>query len=79
MEDYLITTQVNFINTQTGEVIFNSQFSKPLSVLVQSDDNFMKYFRSFIRGVRQCKHCALTITVANDRETPKVVEQSIVF
>lgn len=77
MEDYLITIQANFVDTETGEVIFWTQFSKPLSVFLDFD--VIKYVDSFKRGVRQRKHIALTLTVVSDREIPKVVQQQICF
>ena len=79
MEDYLITCQVNFVDTQTGEVIFQSQFSKPLSVFSSDASNILKYISSFYRGVRQRKHVALSLTVASDREIPQVVQSQIAF
>lgn len=79
MEDFLITLQVNFVDTSTGEVLFSSQFSKPLSIFGSDVSNYCKYFDSFFRGVRQRKHVALTLTIVNDREIPKVLEQNICF
>ena len=79
MEDYLITCQANFVDTETGEVIFQTQFSKPLSVFTSDSSNILKYMQSFYRGVRQRKHVALTLTVASDREIPQVVQSQIVF
>ena len=79
MEDYLITCQVNFVDTETGEVIFQSQFSKPLSVFSSDSSNILKYILSFYRGVRQRKHVALTLTIASDREIPQVLQSQIVF
>ena len=79
MEDYLIMCQANFVDTETGEVIFQTQFSKPLSVFTSDSSNILKYMQSFYRGVRQRKHVALTLTVASDREIPQVVQSQIVF
>ena len=79
MEDYLITCQANFVDTETGEVIFNSQFSKPLSVFSSDSSNILKYISSFYRGVRQRKHVALSLTFASDREIPSVVQSQIAF
>lgn len=79
MEDFLITCQVNFVDTETGEVIFNSQFSKPLSVFSSDSSNIQKYILSFYRGVRQRKHVALSLTIACDREIPQVVQSHIAF
>lgn len=79
MEDFLITLQVSFVDTETGEVIFTSQFSKPLSIFGSDVTNYCKYFESFFRGVRQRKHVALTLTIFNDREIPLPVQQNIVF
>lgn len=79
MEDYLITCQVNFVDTKTGEIIFQTQFSKPLSVFSFDSSNILKYIISFYRGVRQRKHVALSFTLASDREIPNVVQSQIVF
>lgn len=79
MEDFLITLQVSFVDTETGEVIFTSQFSKPLSIFGSDVTNYCKYFDSFFRGVRQRKKVALTLTIVNDREITKSVEQYICF
>lgn len=79
MEDFLITLQVSFVDTETGEVIFTSQFSKPLSVFGSDVTNYCKYFDSFFRGVRMKKHVALTLTIVNDREISVPVQQNIVF
>lgn len=79
MEDFLITLQVSFVDTQTGEVFFTSQFSKPLSVFGKDVTNYCKYFDSFFRGVRQRKHVAMNLTIVNDREIPQVVESNICF
>lgn len=79
MEDYLITCQVNFVDTESGEVIFQSQFSKPLSVFSSDSVDILRYVQSFYRGVRQRKHVALTMTIVSDGEFPKVVQQNIVF
>ena len=40
MEDFLITLQVSFVDTETGEVIFTSQFSKPLSIFGSDVTNY---------------------------------------
>ena len=77
MEDFLITCQASFVDTETGEVIFQTQFSKPLSCFLNTD--ILRYIDSFKRGVCQRKHAALTLTVVSDREIPKVVEQQICF
>ena len=79
MEDYLITCQANFVDTDTGEVIFQTQFSKPLSVFTSDSSNILKYMQSFYRGVRQRKHVALTLTLVCDREIPQVVQSQIAF
>lgn len=79
MEDYLITCQANFVDTETGEVIFQTQFSKPLSVFSSDSSNILKYIHSFYRGVRQRKHVALSFTIASDREIPQVVQSQIAF
>lgn len=79
MEDFLITCQTNFVDTETGEVIFQNQFSKPLSVFTSDTSNILKYIHSFYRGVRQRKHVAISITLACDREIPQVVQSQIAF
>ena len=79
MEDYLITCHANFVDTESGEVIFQTQFSKPLSVFSSDSSNILKYIYSFYRGVRQRKHVALSLTLACDREIPQVVQSQIVF
>lgn len=79
MEDFLITCQTNFVDTETGEVIFQTQFSKPLSVFTSDTSNILKYIHSFYRGVRQRKHVAISITLACDREIPQVVQSQIAF
>ena len=79
MEDFLITLQVSFVDTETGEILFGCQFSKPLSVFSSDVTNFTKYFYSFFRGVRMRKKVALTITIVNDREIPQFVEGNLVF
>ena len=79
MEDYLITCQTNFVDTETGEVIFQSHFSKPLSVFSSDSSNILKYIHSFYRGVRQRKHVALSFTLACDREISQVVQSQIAF
>lgn len=79
MEDYLIACKVNFVDTETGEVIFETQFSKPLSVFSSDSSNILKYIYSFYRGVRQRKHVALSFTIVCDREIPKVVQSQIAF
>ena len=50
MEDYLITFSVSFADSETGEVLANSLFKKPLSML--TDEDITKYFHSFLRGIR---------------------------
>ena len=79
MEDFLITLQVSFVDTESGEIIFTSQFSKPLSIFGSDVSNYCKYFDSFFRGVRQRKKVALTLTIANDREIPVPIQQNIPF
>ena len=79
MEDFLITLQVSFVDTQTGEILFRSQFSNPLSIFGSDVTNYCKYFDSFFRGVRMRKHVALSLTIVNDREIPQSVEGNLVF
>ena len=74
MEDFLITCQANFVDTETGEVIFQTQFSKPLSVFSSDSSNILKYINSFYRGVRHRKHVALSFILACDREIPQIVQ-----
>ena len=56
MEDYLITCQTNFVDTETGEVIFQTQFSKPLSVFTSDSSNILKYINSFYRAYADGHH-----------------------
>lgn len=74
MEDYLITLTGSFVDTETGEVLSNFQFSKPLSLF---HDCYQKYFDCFERGVRQGRKVTLHIDVINDRELPKVKQTTI--
>lgn len=79
MEDFLITLQVSFVDTQTGEILFTSQFSKPLSIFGSDVTNYCKYFDFFFRGVRLRKHVAMNLTIVNDREIPQVVDSNLCF
>ena len=79
MEDFLITLQVSFVDTETGEILFRSQFSKPLSIFGSDVTNYCKYFDSFFRGVRMRKKVALTLTIVNDGEILQSVEGNLVF
>lgn len=77
MEDFLFTIEPTFCNSETGEIIWKTKFSKPLSVL--EDEDLNKYFHAFIRAIRAGNKVALTLSVARDRDLPKVVEQKICF
>lgn len=72
MEDYLITLHVSFVDTDTGEVLANSHFSKPLSVFGSDVSNYCRYFDSFFRGVRQGKSVAMSLLISLDRDLPDV-------
>lgn len=72
MEDYLITLDVSFADTETGEVLAKSKFSKPLSVLGSDVSNYCKYFDAFFRGVRSGRKVAMSILVSLDRDLPEV-------
>lgn len=70
MEDYLLTLSGSFVDTDSGEVLSNFQFHKPLSLF--TDEDYKRYFDSFFRGVRQNRKVALYLHLVNDRELPKV-------
>ena len=77
MEDYLITFNVSFVDTETGEIFAKSVFSKPLSVLGSDITNYCKYFDSFFRGVRSGRKIALSLVASLDRDLHEVKQLSI--
>lgn len=77
MEDFLLTLTASFVDTDTGEVLANAQFSKPLSLF--TPDNYQKYFESALRGIRQGRKISLYVLFTLDRNLPKVKEQTFSF
>lgn len=75
MEDYLLTIIAELVDSSTGEVLYKSTSSKPLSLLSEVD--YCKYIDSFIRGIRQGKDVAITLSICKDRDiqtSPKQLE-----
>lgn len=77
MEDYLLSVSTSMADSETGEVLYNSLFHKPLSVL--SDDDILKFFHSFQRGVRSGKSVAWYLQVSKERDLPKTPVQTKCF
>lgn len=77
MEDYLLTFSINMVDSSTGEVLFNSQFSKPLSVFTNYD--IIRYVDSFQRGLRQGKNVAISFIISKDRDLKRDVKQTELF
>ena len=75
MEDYLLTLSGSFVDTDSGEVLSNFQFHKPLSLF--NVDDYKRYFDSFIRGVRHGRKVALYLHLVNDRELPKFEQKEL--
>lgn len=79
MEDFLITLQCNFVDTETGEVLTSTQFSLPMSIIRNEPLRYTRYFDSFFRGVFSGRKLAMSITLVNDRDLPQVVQSSLCF
>lgn len=77
MEDKLICIDAHFVDTSTGEVISHSKSNKPISIL--SDEDVLRLFHSFMRGIRQDKKIAVSIHLYADRDLPSIVEQKLIF
>ena len=77
MEDKLICIDAHFVDSSSGEVISHSKNNKPLSII--SDDDVLRLFHSFMRGIRQDKKIAVSIYLYADRDLPTIVEQKLIF
>ena len=77
MEDKLICVDAHFVDTSTGEVISHCKNNKPISVL--TDDDVLRLFHSFMRGIRQDKKIAVSIHIYDDRDLPQIIEQKLIF
>lgn len=75
MEDYLITVSGCFVDTESGEVLSNFKFSKPLSSFLYID--VTKYYDSFVRGVRLGRNVAMSFNICRDRDLPKYQQKKI--
>lgn len=69
MEDVLLTVSWSFADTDSGEVLANSIFHKPLSLL--SNDDIIRCVDSFRCGVRSGNKVAFYLTIQKDRDLPK--------
>lgn len=77
MEDFLLTLTTSFVDTDSGEVLTNGQFSKPLSQM--TDEDWLRYFHSFKRGIHQGRKVALYVLLSLDRALPEVKQSRLVF
>ena len=61
MEDYLLKIDASFVDSSTGVILSSPKSERTLSNI--SDDDILRIFHSFLRGIRQNKEVALTIQV----------------
>lgn len=75
MEDSLIKIQADFVDSTTGVVFAHSSFERTISLLTH--DDVTRYVDSFLRGLRQNKSVALTLTLYRSKDVDVIIEPSL--